>query len=411
MKLKIFFFGIILVFSVGIYSQSQFDIDAQIRPRFESRNGYKFLPMVDQDAANFVSQRARLIFGYSQNKLKLKISLNNTKVWGDIKSLGGDDVNISFHEAWAEAFLSANFSVRLGRQEIAYDDHRIFGSVNWTQQGRSHDAMVLKWRLDPKNILDIGFALNANGETLARTAYTMQYKAFQYAWYHGNYNKFGLSLLILNNGVEYGDPENLEIDYSQTIGARFTYKKGKFNCDASFYFQGGKQSGKDVSSSNYAINLKYKISPEFLIGIGYEYLSGNDVGDTTEINSFNPFYGTNHKFNGWMDYFYVGNWGNNVGLKDINFVLAYAKDKFSTKVIPHFFTAAADTGTMDDKLGTEIDFTIGYKIDKNINFSLGYSHMSGDDTLAALQGDIREDSGSWAWVQFVFNPTLFSFKK
>ena len=35
-----------------------------------------------------------------------------------------------------------------------------------------------------------------------------------------------------------------------------------------------------------------------------------------------------------MDYFYVGNWGNNVGLQDINIVLAYTKDKFSAKLIP-----------------------------------------------------------------------------
>lgn len=411
MKLKKLIFAVLLLITAGVYGQTQFDIGVEIRPRFESRNGYKILPIADQDAANFVSQRTRLTFGYSQDKLKLKVAINNVKVWGDIKTLGADDVNISFHEAWAEALLSDKFSIRLGRQEIVYDDHRIFGNVNWTQQGRSHDAMVMKWVMDAKNRLDIGFALNANGESLARTAYTMQYKALQYAWYHGNFNKFGLSFLLLNNGIEYDDSGSLEVDYSQTFGIRLTYKEGKFNADASFYLQGGKHVNKDVSTSNYAINLKYKVSPEFLIGVGYEYLSGNDIGDTSEINAFSPLYGTNHKFNGWMDYFYVGNWGNNVGLKDLNFVLAYSKDKFSAKVIPYFFTAAADTGAMDDKLGTEIDFTIGYKIAKNTNFMLGYSHMSGKDTLVALQGGNRENNGNWAWVQFVFNPTLFSFKK
>lgn len=411
MKLKKLIFAVLLLITTGIYAQTQFDIDVEIRPRFESRNGYKILPIADQDGANFVSQRTRLSFKYSQEKLKLKVALNNTKVWGDIKTLGADDVNISFHEAWAEALLSDKFSIKLGRQEIVYDDHRIFGNVNWTQQGRSHDAIVMKWVPDAKNRLDIGFALNANGESLARTAYTMQYKALQYAWYHGNFNKFGLSFLFLNNGIEYDDAGSLEVDYSQTFGTRLTYKEGKFNADASFYLQGGKQVNKDVSASNYAINIKYKVSPEFLIGVGYEYLSGNDIGDTSEINAFSPLYGTNHKFNGWMDYFYVGNWGNNVGLKDLNFVLAYSKDKFSAKVIPHFFTAGADTGTMDDKLGTEIDFTMGYKIAKNTNFILGYSHMSGKDTLVALQGGNRENNGNWAWVQFVFNPTIFSFKK
>ncbi len=34
--------------------------------------------------------------------------------------------------------------------------------------------------------------------------------------------------------------------------------------------------------------------------------------------AFTPLYGTNHKFNGWMDYFYVGNHGSSIGLQDIN---------------------------------------------------------------------------------------------
>jgi len=37
--------------------------------------------------------------------------------------------------------------------------------------------------------------------------------------------------------------------------------------------------------------------------------------------------------------------------------------------------------------------------------------MSGKDALIALQGGGREDSGSVAYVQMVFNPKLFSFKK
>jgi len=403
--------------TAATYAQT-FDLGAEIRPRFESRNGFRFLPAKGADAANFINQRARLTFGYAQDKLKLKISLNNHKVWGDIKTLGGNDVAISFHEAWGEAFLSDNFSVRFGRQEIIYDDQRIFGSVNWVQQARSHDAMVLKFAPNKNNKLDFGFALNANGESLARTPYDKQYKTFQYGWYHGQFDKFGVSFLLLNNGVEYdaGTTEvDLKIDYTQTIGTRLTYKAGKFMADGSFYLQGGKTNDVDVSASNYALNLKYKISPEFLIGAGYEVLSGNDYDgttvDTDEINAFTPFYGTNHKFNGWMDHFYVGTWGNGIGLKDLNFVLAYKKDKFNAKIMPHFFSAAGDTGSIDSKLGTEIDFMMGYKVAKNISFSVGYSYMKGKDLLVERQGGGREDSGSVAYVQMVFNPKLFTFKK
>jgi hypothetical protein len=52
------------------------------------------------------------------------------------------------------------------------------------------------------------------------------------------------------------------------------------------------------------------------LAAGYEYLSGNSYNKTDKVYAFEPFYGTNHKFNGFMDYFYVGNHINSVGLHD-----------------------------------------------------------------------------------------------
>jgi hypothetical protein len=56
-----------------------------------------------------------------------------------------------------------------------------------------------------------------------------------------------------------------------------------------------------------------------------EYLYGKDMNDTSsDVKSFNSLYGTNHKFNGWVDYFYVGNHAESIGLVDINTVFGYA---------------------------------------------------------------------------------------
>ena len=133
------------------------------------------------------------------------------------------------------------------------------------------------------------------------------------------------------------------------------------------------------------------------------------------MKSFNPLYGTNHKFNGWMDYFYVGNHGGSVGLVDVNAFIAYNKDKFSAKIIPHFFSSAADiydisNAKMDNKLGTEIDFTIGYKVASNIAFSAGYSKMYGTSSMERLKSGDKDENSSWSWIMFTFNPKLFSSK-
>ncbi len=395
----------------------QFNLSAELRPRFENKHGFGTLLETNADGTSFISQRTRLNFNFQHEKIKFGVTVQNVRVWGDVSTLAANDNAISFHQAWAEAILSDNFSLKFGRQEIVYDDSRIFGNVGWAQQARSHDAIIAKFKLTEKSKLDIGFALNADNQSGINNLYSnvAGYKTFQYAWYHTSANKVGISLLLLNNGVEYDNAGDFEIDYSQTIGTRLTYKEGKFAADFSTYFQAGNKNGNSVSASYFGGNLKFKASSEFTIGIGAEYLSGKDMDDSSsKIKSFAPLYGTNHKFNGWMDYFYVGNHGGSVGLVDINAFVSYKKDKFSAKIIPHFFSSAAaiydGTTKMENKLGTEIDFTIGYKVANNIMFNAGYSKMFATESMEILKGGDSDENNSWAWIMFTFKPKLFSTK-
>ena len=410
---------VILSFIVLSNFAQQFDLSAEIRPRYENKHGVKSLLTTDADGSNFISQRTRLNFGFKNEKLKAYVSFQNVRVWGDVGTLSSDDEATALHQAWAEAIMSKKVSLKLGRQEIVYDDHRIFGSVGWAQQARSHDAFLFKYTPNEKSRLDIGLALNADSQSGIDNLYSdaAGYKSFQYAWYHGDFNKFGLSFLLLNTGIEYLDTDNEQtVDYVQTIGPRLTYKHGKFNANGAFYFQTGKSEASDVNALYYSANLGYKISDAFLAGLGYEYLSGKDQNDTdAEIKSFAPLFGTNHKFNGWMDYFYVGNHAESVGLTDISATLSYKKDKFSAKLIPHIFSAAADiydgSQKMDNNLGTEIDLVFGYKIASDIMLNAGYSKMFATDSMEALKGGDKDENNSWAWLMFTFKPKLFSSVK
>ena len=414
-----------IVFAILFITTStaqQFDLSAEVRPRYENKHGYKTLISTGADGSNFVSQRTRLNFGYENNKLKLYISMQNVSIWGDKSTLAaqnntGVGIGTSLHEAWAAIKLTNDISLKMGRQEIVYDDHRIFGSVGWAQQARSHDAFVFTFLPNKNNQFDVGLALNADGQGGLDALYSniAGYKSFQYAWYHRKFDKFGLSFLFLNTGIEYDTSGKQKIDYMQTIGPRLTYKSGKLNANAAVYFQTGKTINKKVSSLYLGGNIGYKIADNFSARAGLEYLSGKDMDDnSTDINSFAPLFGTNHKFNGWMDYFYVGNHGNSVGLTDINFTLAYKKDKFSAKLIPHFFSAPSkvynNVGTkMNANLGTEIDFTVSYKIAKDIRLSTGYSKMFATETLEVLKNGDKDENNSWGWIMFTFKPKLFSY--
>ena len=95
------------------------------------------------------------------------------------------------------------------------------------------------------------------------------------------------------------------------------YKNGGFIADGATYIQAGKITDKKVSASYVSANISYKTKSNFAIGLGFERLSGKGQNDkSATLKSFNPLYGTNHKFNGFMDYFYVGNHSNTVGLTD-----------------------------------------------------------------------------------------------
>ena len=428
---------LILIFIIGLMSglfsgnaeAQKVTISGELRPRYEYRHGYRDLMNEGADPANFVSQRTRLNLKYSGELFSVGFSLQDVRVWGDVSQLNKSDVNgTSIHEAWGEMKLYQNIYLKVGRQEISYDDQRIFGAVNWAQQARSHDAAIVKYS-SGKHKVHFGVALNAIKESHYKVEYDLKnYKALQYLWYHGDFNKFGVSFLFLNNGLEYTDNSDTanvkqKVAYSQTVGPRISYKGGKLKANAAFYYQGGKnKANRSLSALYFAADASYAINM-FSVGAGFEYLSGTQsdeigVADKTD-KSFTPFYGTNHKFNGWMDYFYVGNYSGQTGLVDISVPVKFKKNKFSAMLITHYFMTAATVKGVDSEgkpkdfssgLGTEIDFAIGYAVSKTLAFKAGYSQMFATETMEMVKNGSKSETSNWGWMMLIFKPNFFTSK-
>ena len=405
--------------SAATYAQ-EFDANLQLRPRFEYRNGYKSPMPNGENATSFISQRSRLNLNFGQEKLKTKLTLQNVRTWGDVATTAAADKNgIEVFEAWAQYELSPEWSTRIGRQVIAYDNQRILGEIDWSQQGQSHDAALLTFH--PKNQqLDLGFALNANAENLLapKTPYTTNYKSMQYAWYHTQFDKVGMSLLLLNTGYQFQKTvTDLEVDYKQTFGTYLTFKDKKWDTNLGIYGQSGESADKKVKAWYAGAYISYAVSNQFKAGLGHEFLSGKDQNDTSsDSKSFSPIFGTNHAFNGFMDYFYVGNHQNNVGLNDTYLKLNYTSNKWQFALIPHVFNAPntvldATNKKMDAYLGTEIDFTTSYAVQKDIVASAGYSQMFGSSTLERVKNVANAaNTNNWVWVMVSFSPRIFTLK-
>ena len=122
-----------------VFGQTSFDIGIQFSPRFEQRRGYQTLPPLKSKSAFFISERARLNVGFRAKFVKLYVSLQDVRVWGD-EGQALDVAGFGLHEGWAELFINDSISFKIGRQELVYDDHRLFGNLDWVQQARAHDA-------------------------------------------------------------------------------------------------------------------------------------------------------------------------------------------------------------------------------------------------------------------------------
>ena len=416
--LKTISFSVLGLISASTYAQ-EFNADIQIRPRYEYTNGFGTLLTPTTEHTSFIGQRSRVNLNYGDSKLKVKVALQNLRTWGDRNTIPKSDVNgVAIYEGWAQYNFDEKWSTKIGRQVLSYDNQRILGGLDWANQGRSHDAALITYK-DSKNQLDLGFALNADNENKVApaTPFTTDHKNMQYAWYHTNANKVGLSFLAMNVGRDYlKAPAEIETNYNQTLGTYITYKGKKVALDFSFYGQTGKIGTNKVSAYNASANAAFALSSKVKATLGYEFISGKDQNDlSTDVKSFNPLFGTNHAFNGFMDYFYVGNHAGSVGLQDVSLKLDFPIKKVNLSLTPHLFYASnkvfAGAVEQDSYLGTEVDLTAAYKLYKDVTVVAGYSQMFGSSTMEALKGGIAGTTNNWAWVMVNINPQIFSSKK
>ncbi len=413
------------IFTISV--NAQMTINAEVRTRTEFRHGYQALIDSGQGGSAFTSQRTRLNFGYAAEKFKIGISVQDVRFWGSQSQLNTTDGYTSIHEAWGQYWFVPKFSIKAGRQELNYNDERLFGSTNWLQQARSHDLFLLAYEdTTHKFIVHFGEAYNANptaGNLATTYGVTNSYKEMQYLWLNKKFGAMNASLIVVNNGAQ--SPITIgSTRYFQTAGTYLEYKKKALFASGRFYYQMGTDAAKkDMKAIMAGVDVAYTLKEKLIFGLGFEMLSGQSQTDTTKAykdidHIFNPLYGTGHKFNGYMDYFYAGSAFGNVGLNDIYFKAKYKTDKFQTGLDVHMFMAAADVldakelatsgkyTAMNANLGTEIDFTFAYNFSKIFNVQVGYSQMLASETMKAIKGGENGLTQNWAYLMLTFKPSM-----
>lgn len=394
---------------------AQFSLQADLRARSEYRHGYSTLATPEADAAFFISQRSRLILGYKTEQLNIGLSVQDVRVWGD-EEQQKDVPSLGLHEAWGYLAITNNLGIKIGRQELSYDDQRLLGSSDWIQPGRSHDAAVLHFTEDGWKA-DLGGAYNQKAENKFGTEYmASNYKVLSYLWLGKEFSTAKFSLVGITDGYQTTDTTS-QVEYRYTYGGNAEYNANGFDVKATLYGQSGKdQSQKTIAAYMAALAATYKFENKS-IGIGYELLSGTSATEKNKNTTFNTLYATNHKFYGTMDFFLVlPRDTKNGGLQDIYLTFQYEPvQKLKLRLDGHQFSLAntiadpvAPNKTLERVLGTEIDFQAAYNLTNDILVQGGYSHMFATEAMEHLKGGNRKETTNWAWLMVIIKPVLFS---
>lgn len=446
-------YWIILLLVCNIEITAQVSLLAQLRTRTELRDGQGAPLPRNADPAFFTSQRTRLSAGFNTYRLKLGLTVQDVRVWGqDVSTINRtttqDNNGMMIHEAWAEIVLTDtsnkryNLALKLGRQELIYDDQRLIGNLDWLQQARRHDAAVIRFA-SPGWMLHGGFAYNQNRENASGSKYNQTpagnyagntnagsiYKSFEYVYANRKYKNGNVSFLFFSdqfNKYHISIENNVPVKtWDNGAWSRFTTgfytmnNLGKTGIIASAYYQTGHTSaGQKLSAVLLSVNLLYNVDKKWTVCPGIDYTTGGASGNTSR--AFDPLYGTPHKFWGLMDYFYAGSNFGNKGLTDYYVKVKYKPSgalQFSADV-HQFFSAAAvydNAGNgLSKNFGTEADIIASYDLTKIIGFEVGYSHFFSTASLSSAGikniADAQKNN-NWAYIMVNVKPAfIFSIK-
>jgi hypothetical protein len=399
-------------------------IDLNMLSHGENRDGGLSSSEID-NKSRFIMGRERLILDYHRQGLDTRLNIQHNGVWGQS---GKGAFNI--FEAWARMSARNGLFAQIGRVALAYDDQRIIGTNDWAMASLSHDVLRVGYEgHGHKAHLILAYNQNAENLTLGGNFYengAQYYKSMLTAWYHYDVPRLplGASLLFMNIGMQAGNRDNdPHVEYQQLLGGYVSYRPNHWIFEGSYYRQFG-HSEEGLKIEAWMASAKADWSPNTRYGLeaGYDFLSGDEyfavppsgsIGYVRQyaIKGFNPIYGSHHKFYGAMDFFYVSTYvfGFTPGLQNAFIGAHFQPIKgLSLKADYHYLAIAADLTDMDKTLGHEVELQGRYAFSKDISLSLGFSYMTGTETMDKLKRANGDGSLRWGWFSLIVNPRILS---
>jgi hypothetical protein len=354
---------------------------------------------VDENVSAFIQiQDVRTWGGETPSTLPPSITRTGTSTSGQV----------DFHQAYllVKDVMGTGLNLKVGRQEMVFDEARLIGNIGWIQQAQSFDAARIDTRRGDFGFTGFYAQTLANdthpvlGSTLASTTVAES----EFVGARGTYHLKGKDRITAYfysaNDPNMTVPGNAVIQKLHTAGlyAAATFNGVRFRVDTAYQF-GEVTPTIDVEAymMTFSIGKNLDIAEGARLEFWADYLSGDDGNDTLKRKQFTIPYGTNHKFYGHADKFL-----QNPATGLVDFVVKFnvkPTAKLKLQVHAHKFWAAETSATMTDtNLGSEIDLQLSYALAANTRLRMGYSrYIAGGVTNGGVGGNTTMDT-NWAWA-------------
>ncbi len=313
----------------------------------------------------FFEQRTRLNVDATADDAKVFVQVQDSRMWGaetNTTSTGTEDEAIDISQAYFDLSNVANkpISLRIGRQAMAYGEHRLIGSLEWSNNARRFDAIKLTYKHSAADIdvftskisdsgADWGNDVNLNG-IYAQLKNVPQVSNLDLYLLHKVDGTVEANFYTLGARVK-GDVKDFNVDYNAELAIQ----------------TGDATSTADKDANAYAIRVGYTI-PNILGGLrlGVEYDAATGQDSSTDSTAFDNLYPTNHYLYGFTDdvnWTNMNSWAVSASLTPI--------DKLKLAIEYWNYTLAEDVGGNDDN-GTELNIKANHEMSKNINCEAAY---------------------------------------
>jgi len=414
--------------------KTQFSLFGHFRTRAEYRNNRDFSSKTP-DEIMFINSRLRLGTDFKINEnLSAEGIIQDARFWGEAgrkvsdtaplegirfsatNSLGLESLDFISANITAKGKLSEDITIssKIGRQRLAYGEHRIIGTFDWSNVSNSFDGIKLNAKIKNYSFDLFGFLVRENSVQEGQTEIPRGVR--QKSFFIENYNilpvptgSLDLYLLYLRDDVRVN---NRPADMF-AVGIRKVGDVKLETINPFWAFEGVYEFGQAWDKKLRAFAISARVGTKIIenkLKIFAEYVVASGTTKNNQEKgirgTFYNFFPKNHLHYGYADLFSWKNMhgirGNITSPKFQNFEMSVDVWKFFSFSEYDNWYHAGQAPLLQEKppypskdAGTEIDITISYNW-KNLNISCGYSPFFPGELPKKLG---RKDTQQWVFIQ------------